>query len=129
MRYFLIILFIWHTVLLAESEVTEGKPIVARTSSPVFQVALEAPGATGYTWFVSDYDTQWIEAKGCIHKPTNANPKVMGAPMMFVCQFSLTKNVPAHTPLMTLIEFNLIRPWESSSGKIYRQRVLIYPNT
>lgn len=92
---------------------TEQKTSVFATADqPEFIIKLKSNPTTGYSWFLREYNTHYLEPVKHEFKAAE-NRKLVGAPGYEVWTFKL-KPAAFAVPLQTTLRFVYARPWEKS---------------
>ncbi len=101
----------------AKSEIpvyTEQKTsVLATANQPKFIIKLKSNPTTGYSWFLKEYNTHYLEPVKHEFQAAENRQRV-GAPGYEVWTFKL-KPAAFAVPLQTTLRFVYARPWEKSS--------------
>lgn len=94
---------------------TEDEPnVVVDAKHPEFTIKLKSNPTTGYTWFLREYDMNFIiPIKHYFQKPEKK--EALGAPGFEFWTFRV-KPAGFIVPQQTLIRFNYARPWERADN-------------
>jgi inhibitor of cysteine peptidase len=104
-----------------QSHATEAPPtyteqkssITVASTQPEFTIQLKANPTTGYSWFLREYENQWLTPTNHqYHAPENK--RLMGAPGFETWSFKMTPEA-FKVPHQTLIRFVYARPWEKNN--------------
>jgi len=117
-RFFLIVSFILPLTAIAafaSSEIpvyTEQKTsFIITPEQPEFIIKLKSNPTTGYSWFLREYHSRYLEPiKHRFLRPENSK-MIMGAPGYELWTFKV-KPAAFVVPLRTSFVFNYLRPWE-----------------
>lgn len=91
------------------------KPIIVRSSSPIFTIRLAANATTGYQWYLVDYDPRFIKLLEQQYVNTQ-NKHLLGAPGISVWRFQ-AQQIAFIAPHATHITFEYRRAWEPRAVK------------
>ncbi len=96
------------------ASVTQPKPIMVKASDPFFQVELKANPATGFSWFLTQYNSDLVTPVSAKYHP----PKkvITGAPGHTVWKFKLTQAAFV-VPHIIEIRLRYMQPWAMVGGK------------
>jgi predicted secreted protein len=85
------------------------KPIVVSKSSPIITVKLKSNPTTGYSWYLTKYDSMLIEPlSGSYIRPVS---QLAGAPGYILWKFKV-KPAAFTVPVITRISLIYARPWD-----------------
>ncbi|MDE3399742.1 MAG: protease inhibitor I42 family protein [Coxiella burnetii] len=113
MRNILLSLFLLFSLTAAlaapETEFTDpNKPVVVSADSPHIVLKIKSNPATGYSWFLVDYDYQLLSPER--HQYIRPSGNLVGAPGFEIWQFAVNADA-FRVPQVTKISLQSIRPW------------------
>lgn len=126
-KYFVFLLFF--TISLAQALTTPtitdpNKPIIVSKKNPSFKIVLQANPTTGFSWFVKNYNSQFITAQTAEFIPP-AKP-LPGRGGIAVWTFQATATA-LRVPTLTPITLTYARPWTVSEGTEQTFTVITQP--
>lgn len=120
-KWFFILGMFFSMAVYAETEhnnstgYTEDKPVISVTAEhPQFVVRLKSNPTTGYSWFLRDYNSEFIKPIHHVFEAP-ANKKLMGAPGYEVWTFEV-KPEAFTVPHQMVVRFAYVRRWEVSDN-------------
>lgn len=87
--------------------------IKVQANQPEFTLTLQSNPSTGYSWFLTKYNSQLITAVS--HQFVAPNTNLIGAPGYEIWTFKLAPTAFA-VPQTTNVVMEYARPWEKSGG-------------
>lgn len=98
-----------------------SKPIVVTQKSPFFTITLQSNATTGFTWFLTNYDSKLVTPLSMTYHPPIS--QMVGAPGIMEWKFKVNPEAFI-VPEYTTIALAYMRPW-TMHGVTYYNAIIV----